>query len=361
MASRPPRKLHMEYTFPPAPPNYSQILIARWLLLGVAVTGIGILGYRFWQWKTIRRREMVYWCLIAIVDIVIAAFGTCEHRVWDDNSWMFAAAIAALSVSAAGVATGLYKCYSEGSKKELRIFVTIASTIAIGAGSIVVIAVIAEISAEPKRRRTAPVMLCLSNEHQLGMGLTNFDVKNRVTPPAISGNPAVSWRVSILEMLDNHSLFLKYDRQASWDAPQNFEVAATSLPFYRCPLNYYPEDDQGRWYSAFAMPTGPHAIGENPAGTRLEEITAGTGNTLLLVEASGSQIVWTEPRDVNVATQPTGINLKGTRPGHSAGWLSSYHGNGVNVVMADGSGRRLSLDTDPAILRKMASIDGRED
>lgn len=359
--SRPPRKLHMEYPFPSAPPNYSQILFARWLLLCVAVTGVGILGYRFWQWKTIRRREMVYWCLLAVVDIVIAGFGTCEHTVWDDNLGMIAAATAALSVSAAGVATGLYKCYSEGSKRELRIFIRIASTIAIGAASFVVLAVIVEIAPEPKRRRAALVMECLSHERQLGMGLTNFDFKNRVTPPAISGNPAVSWRVSILDMLDNHSLFLKYDRQADWDAPQNFEVAAASLSVYQCPVNYYPQDNQRRWYSVFAMPTGPHTIGDNPAGTRLEEITAGTSNTLLLVEASGSQIVWTEPRDVNVATQPTGINLKGTRPGHSAGWLSSYHRNGVNVVMADGSGRQLSLDTDPAVLRKLASIDGRED
>ena len=64
---------------------------------------------------------------------------------------------------------------------------------------------------------------------------------------------------------------------------------------------------------------------------------------------------------MDVSAQPTGINLKGDAPGHSAGWLSSYHAGGTQVLMADGSVRFLSAQTDPAVLKKLATVDGGEE
>ena len=232
---------------------------------------------------------------------------------------------------------GLYKCYIEGSKKEFLLFAAVFSVITIGWGTFLVFTAIQEMSVWPKRRHGVPRMECMSNEIMLGNALRHYDFPNRIAWSPASGHPEVSWRVLALNALDNRKLFRRYDLLAAWDEPQNFNVAAVRQRDFQCPANYYPTDTRGRWYTAFAMPTGPHTFGANPAGSRFEDITDGIGNTLLLVEASGSQIVWTEPRDVNIATQPTGINLKGSRPGYSAGWLSSYHSNGVNIVMADGS------------------------
>ena len=45
---------------------------------------------------------------------------------------------------------------------------------------------------------------------------------------------------------------------------------------------------------------------------------------------------------------------------HSAGWLSSYHAGGTQALMADGSVRFLSAQTDPALLKKLATVDGGE-
>jgi hypothetical protein len=72
------------------------------------------------------------------------------------------------------------------------------------------------------------------------------------------------------------------------------------------------------------------------------------------------QIIWTEPRDVDVDSQPAGINLAGNKPGHSQGWLSSYHKHSTRVLMADGSVRTLSQVIDPALLKKLVTIDGGE-
>ena len=109
------------------------------------------------------------------------------------------------------------------------------------------------------------------------------------------------------------------------------------------------------------MPTGPRTVGESSTGTMIQSMTDGTSNTLLVVEACGAQIVWTEPRDVDVAAQPTGINLKGAKPQQSAGWLSSYHSHGTQVLMGDGSVKFLSQRTDPSVLKKLATKDGGEE
>jgi prepilin-type processing-associated H-X9-DG protein len=108
------------------------------------------------------------------------------------------------------------------------------------------------------------------------------------------------------------------------------------------------------------MPTGPKTVGEKSLGISFKDIADGSSNTLLVVEACGAQIIWTEPRDINVASQPTGINLNGAQRGQSKGWLSSYHAGGTQVLLADGSVRFIPANTDPSVLNGLATIDGRE-
>ena len=160
--------------------------------------------------------------------------------------------------------------------------------------------------------------------------------------------------------MDQSQLHATYNRHVAWDQILNDAIARMEIGPYRCPSNELPQDAQGRWFTAYSMPTGPQTVGANLNGTAINAITDGTSNTLLVVEACGAQIVWTELRDVDVSVQPTGINLKGNAPGHSAGWLSSYHAGGTQALMADGSVRFLSAQTDPAVLKKLATVDGGE-
>ena len=57
----------------------------------------------------------------------------------------------------------------------------------------------------------------------------------------------------------------------------------------------------------------------------------------MVVEACGQEIVWTEPRDVNLETDPIGTNLAGHYRGHSRGTMSSLHNNGFQLLRLDGS------------------------
>ena len=105
------------------------------------------------------------------------------------------------------------------------------------------------------------------------------------------------------------------------------------------------------------MVTGP---GSFSAGTRSivpHDIKDGAANTLAVVEASGLNVVWTEPRDFDVARQPVGVNLKGLGRTDSPGLMSSYHQAGAQGAFADGSVRFINENIDPRVLKALTTID----
>jgi prepilin-type processing-associated H-X9-DG protein len=83
----------------------------------------------------------------------------------------------------------------------------------------------------------------------------------------------------------------------------------------------------------------------------------GSSNTILLVEACGRNITWTEPRDVQFDDVAIGVNLPGERRGESAGVVSGYHWGGAHVMMADGSVTFISADIDPGLLKGLLQVD----
>lgn len=345
----------MEYSFPPAPPGYTVVILARSLLGAWGLIGFVILAMRMRRWKFIRAREIVLWILAAAISGFVVPFGFCDFPAWDENNWLLPSITAALAVSIAGVTIGLTKLACDGYAKQIRRGLKIAVYCA---GLFIVIAVLAPpaLSVRNAGKRTQ----CKNNMKQIGLAMHNFADIYKTFPPAASGEQPTSWRVQILPMVDHVQLFNEYDQTVAWNQPPNSRLALIETPMYRCPSSFFPKDATGRGFTDYAMPTGPGTIGANLAGTRIGEIADGTSNTLMIVEASGAQIIWTEPRDVDVAAQPAGINLNGNKPGHPAGWLSSYHKGGTHVLLADGSVRFLSVTTDPAVLKKLVTIDGGE-
>lgn len=90
------------------------------------------------------------------------------------------------------------------------------------------------------------------------------------------------------------------------------------------------------------------------------DFSDGASNTAIVAEACGQQIVWTEPRDIELTDENLGINLPGHKSGQSIGSWSSYHQNGAHTVLADGSVRFLSVNTDPRVLRAITTVNGGE-
>lgn len=178
--------------------------------------------------------------------------------------------------------------------------------------------------------------------------------------------PPRTWRVELLPYLEQQPLRKQYEDNQTWDAPVNESIAQTPHHPYFCPNNVIRTDDRNRSYTAFLACTGSTAFFPTPTAgprrqRRFDDIRDGISHTAMLVEACGQNVVWTEPRDLDVDTVPLGVNLPGLRRGESAGLLSSHDPSGAAAVLTgDGAVRRLSADTEPEVLRAMLTIDGGE-
>ena len=86
----------------------------------------------------------------------------------------------------------------------------------------------------------------------------------------------------------------------------------------------------------------------------------GTTTTLLLVEACGRNIVWTEPRDLDLTPQPVPGGNK-QEPPDLKSLMSWHHAGGACVIFADGSGRFLSKNINSKLLKALTTPKGGED
>ena len=204
---------------------------------------------------------------------------------------------------------------------------------------------------------------CKYNLKQIGLAFANAQDSNGRFPGSANDDPPHSWRIAILPFTDHSSLHSKYDFSTAWDSTSNELVATIPVLLYQCPSRAYLPDDklvkdpQGRYFSHMAMINGAGTVG---SGVTSREIKDGTSSTLMVVEACGLDIVWTEPRDVNIDSQPVGVNLPSPTPGMSPGWVSSHHRGGAHVLLADGSVRFIDEKINPEILKSLMTINGRD-
>jgi hypothetical protein len=171
------------------------------------------------------------------------------------------------------------------------------------------------------------------------------------------GTPAISWRVKLLPWLEQKQLYEKYEPNFAWDTKENRNVAQTQVATYTCPSEpNFVSPDGGR-YTSFAMLENSDLSANNPKRLPVSRKSDDQQNRILLIESCGSNIVWTEPRDIDVDTMDCSIlpyNRDSYRtPWRSKGIGSSYHGSGVSVTFADGSTRFLPASIDRTLLQKM--------
>jgi prepilin-type processing-associated H-X9-DG protein len=204
--------------------------------------------------------------------------------------------------------------------------------------------------------------MCKNNLKQIGLALFQALDETGSYPAAVSSEPVPrSWRVDLLPWIDQAPLRTHYDDESTWDSSKNEQWARLEIPGYACPANFNPADSKGRRYTAYAAVAGAGTIYEPGRSRKLSEVTDGTSNTLQVIEACGREIIWTEPRDIDINRDPVGLNLNGSAKTQSPGWGSSYHRDGCNVLMGDGAVRFLSNSIDPTVLKSIATAAGGED
>ena len=204
-------------------------------------------------------------------------------------------------------------------------------------------------------RQTHPSHYCRRNFERIGQAINQYQYRHGKYAQASTGDPAVSWRVTLLPYIQgNRDEFEKYSQADSWDSERNLPSARQRILEYRCVYGA-GRDSQGREYTAYAMVTGPRTISSGKH-INYRNVKDGTANTVMIVDASGQKIVWTEPRDVSIETTPLGVNLPGKGKGDSPGIVSSHHLR-PNVLLMDGSIRSLNPNADPDVIRGLLTID----
>jgi hypothetical protein len=179
-------------------------------------------------------------------------------------------------------------------------------------------------------REDARRMSCGNNLKQAGMGLQNYHDIHQALPRSdgndSAGRTPHSWRLAIEPFVMASPLYFQYDFGRAWNHPGNLRVTQGQDWLTRCPSDPTIGVD-ARSYLAVVGPTTAFQPGKT---LRFGDFRDGLATTILLAEVHGSDISWTEPRDLPFAE----LNAW-PRPAHRPS-LVGNHPIGTVVVFADG-------------------------
>jgi hypothetical protein len=181
----------------------------------------------------------------------------------------------------------------------------------------------------------------VNNLRQIGIAMHNYhDANKHFPPPGISdindatGKPLLSWRVAILPYIEQQALYQEFDLTQAWDSPRNKKLIAKMPAIYILPGS---EEKEG--HTHYRVLVGPGAVFEKGQKIGIQQITDGTSNTIMVVEAA-DPTVWTKPDDL-----PFDPNGKLPKFGISP--------DGFNALFCDGTVRFIRANTPADVIRTM--------
>jgi prepilin-type processing-associated H-X9-DG protein len=187
-----------------------------------------------------------------------------------------------------------------------------------------------------------------NNLKQLGLAMHNYLSANNTFPAnAIydkDGKALLSWRVMILPYIEQDGLYKEFRLDEAWDSPHNKKLLAKMPPTYKAP-GAKTKHPHGTFYQVFH---GTGAAFEGKVGIGIADITDGTSNTILIVEAA-KDVPWTKPEDLPFVAGKPLPKLGGVFPN-----------DGFNAAFADGSVRFFKSTIKELSLEKMITRNGGE-
>lgn len=187
---------------------------------------------------------------------------------------------------------------------------------------------------------------------QIALAMHNFhDNYGHFPPQALTdakGKRMLSWRVMILPYLDQAALYNEFHLDEPWDSEHNSKLIAKMPALYRSKSRPGVKNEPDT--TCFVAPlTRNSTFGRVGPRVGIREITDGTSNTLMIVEASADKsVIWTKPEDVTIDEAD---------PLHS---IINQDAAGFAACLCDGSARFLSKTIDATTLKALLSINGGE-
>ncbi|MDR3232758.1 MAG: DUF1559 domain-containing protein [Planctomycetaceae bacterium] len=195
---------------------------------------------------------------------------------------------------------------------------------------------------------------CQTNLKTIVLAFHNYHDSYNALPPLYTvdagGKPLHSWRVLILPFLERSALYQKIRLNEPWDSDYNKQFHNADVPLYRCPNGPHRAGD-----CCYSVIAGEGLVPAKKAGEIRGEsfarIADGTSNTLAVVEVK-KPFCWMDPAaDITLDELSKGINV---------GRAGSYHPNGINAALFDGSVRFIANDVAKKILKALGTCNGGE-
>jgi hypothetical protein len=204
------------------------------------------------------------------------------------------------------------------------------------------------VPAVQKVREAAARTVSANNLRQIAIAMHNHEGVYRKLPSAAicdkAGKPLLSWRVAILPFIEQDQLYRQFKLDEPWDSEHNKKLIERMPQVYAVPAA--PTKEPG--HTHYRVFVGGGAGFELSKGIRLLDITDGTSNTIMAVEAAQS-VPWTKPDELVYD------------PKKPLAKFGNFYGNGIfQAAFFDGSVRGLRNDLPEQVLRAYITRAGGE-
>ena len=159
---------------------------------------------------------------------------------------------------------------------------------------------------------------------------------------------------SKLPFVEGEALYRQFKLDEPWDSPHNKKLISQMPAVYKSPGS---TSEPGKTnyqairvaQSVIKLPPRATWGKKVPVGTIMREITDGTSNTAMVVEANDTKsVIWTKPDDLVPDTKDPTKGMRGLRR------------NGFSVLLSDGSVHFLSDRIDARVLKAIFTRNGGE-